>query len=195
MSCACGLGSTRFAWMAGLLPSRLPLRLAAEFLLGFFRHWAPPNRKQATHSEEAAARFHDPHPNAAEWADFRTYPSLNALYDAYVGRIKKEFDGKFQPNHLNCWLSKWSGEVSWNHNGSHSLKFTIAQMRRGDPLNEDTQAAGRVYCGTTQGVQHIIWTQNAGHLLAEVRGTPAPETFAWWHTVHHYIGALRMSMH
>jgi hypothetical protein len=68
-------------------------------------------------------------------------------------------------------------------------------MRHGAHLDEDTQAAGRVFCGSQQAVQHIIWTQNAGHLLAEVWGTPAPETFAWWHTVHHYIGALRMSMH
>lgn len=136
----------------------------------------------------------NPDSPAAEWADFRVYPTLHALYDAYVARVRTEH-GSFRENHLNCWKSVWSGEASWDHNGSHSHRYTVAQMRRGAHLDEDTQAAGRVFCGSQQAVQHIIWTQNAGHLLAEVWGTPAPETFAWWHTVHHYIGALRMSMH
>ena len=34
----------------------------------------------------------------------------------------------------------------------------------------DDQAAGRVFCNYTQGLEYMVWTQDDGHLLGYVAG-------------------------
>lgn len=52
----------------------------------------------------------------------------------------------------------------------------------------DNQAAGRVYCNVTEGLQYIVWTQNDGRLLAVVAGPLHENVWNWWVAVHHNIG-------
>lgn len=44
----------------------------------------------------------------------------------------------------------------------------------------------------------ILWTQNAGHVLAELSGNPHGDAWGWWRRVHHEIalggGAMAMQM-
>jgi hypothetical protein len=52
----------------------------------------------------------------------------------------------------------------------------------------DDQAAGRVFCNYTQGLEYMVWTQNDGHLLGYVAGPVHTDVWNWWVAVHHNIG-------
>jgi hypothetical protein len=52
----------------------------------------------------------------------------------------------------------------------------------------DDQAAGRVFCNYTQGLEYMAWTQNDGHLVGYVAGPVHTDVWDWWVAVHHNIG-------
>jgi hypothetical protein len=52
----------------------------------------------------------------------------------------------------------------------------------------DDQAAGRVFCNYTQGLEYMVWTQNDGHLMGYVAGPVHTDVWDWWVAVHHNIG-------
>jgi hypothetical protein len=127
-------------------------------------------------------------------AAFRVYPSLAALYTAYVAKIQSVAPGPFRANFGNCNETDASGEVSWNHSFFHSTAYSLAQSSSG-MLNPETQAAGRVFCTLSNaGEEYLVWTQNAGRLLAWASGGPHSDVLAWWAGVHHdiYLGGMRM---
>ena len=117
---------------------------------------------------------------------FQTYPSLTALYSAYVALAGQLNSGRFQANFQDCGLEQTVGEVSWNHQFQHPKTYSVAQSSSGK-LTDD-QAAGRVYCNFANGEENMIWTQNDGHLLAWVMGPLHESVWNWWLGVHHNIG-------
>ena len=117
---------------------------------------------------------------------FQTYPSLSALYAAYVALVGQQDSGRFQPNFQDCGLEQTVGEASWNHQFQHPKNYSVAQSSSGK-LTDD-QAAGRVYCNYAGGEESMIWTQNDGHLLAWVMGPIHESVWMWWLAVHHNIG-------
>ncbi len=123
---------------------------------------------------------------------FRTYPSLTALYAAYVALAGQLNSGRFQPNFQDCGIEQTVGEVSWNHQFQHPRTYSVAQSSSGK-LTDD-QAAGRVYCNFANGEESIVWTQNDGHLLAWVMGPLHESVWNWWVAVHHNIGLSNSSM-
>jgi lipocalin len=54
-------------------------------------------------------------------------------------------------------------------------------------VTED-QAAGRVFCTYTGGYEYMLWTQDAGNMLALVAGPVHNDVWLWWAAVHHNIG-------
>jgi hypothetical protein len=130
-------------------------------------------------------------------AGFRVYPSLAALYTAYQAMVRSVAPGPFKPNFNNCNVTSPDGEVSWNHGFFHSTAYTLAQSESG-MLNPVTQAAGRIFCSlsTSADQESIVWTQDAGHLLAWANGGPHEDVLAWWSVVHHdiYLGGPHMNM-
>jgi serine/threonine-protein kinase len=132
-------------------------------------------------------------------ANFRTYPTLKALYAAYQARTAAiSATGKFRQNFQDCTKLEPEGEVSWNHNtlhDPHSKKYSLAQVSSG--MLQDAQAAGRVACNFVSGQEEFIWTQNDGKMLAWAFGAPHPSVWRWWVDVHHNIpltGEKHMSM-
>ena len=120
-------------------------------------------------------------------AVFRTYPSLTALYAAYIAEVKKLNAGRFQPNSGDCETHNPAGELSWNHDYDHTPDYSVAQLISGH-LNPVTQAAGRVGCNYVNGQEYIIWTQDDGRLLASAYGPIHGVVWEWWYKVHHNIG-------
>jgi serine/threonine-protein kinase len=123
-------------------------------------------------------------------AAFRIYPSLPALYSAYVAKIQSIMPGPFHANYGNCNETDANGEVSWNHSFFHPTIYSLAQSSSG-MLNDETQAAGRMFCYLNgAGQEYIVWTQNAGRLLAWASGGPHADVLAWWTGLHHdiYLG-------
>ena len=118
---------------------------------------------------------------------FRTYPSLKALYAAYLAKIRALNSGHFQPNYQDCNEQKPAGEISWNHNFQHPGTYSVAQLTSGQ-LDPVKQAAGRVFCNYINGQEYMVWTQNDGHLLASVAGPAHEPVWQWWVAVHHNIG-------
>jgi len=118
---------------------------------------------------------------------FRTYPSLKALYAAYIAKVQTLNSGHFQPNFQDCGEQEPAGEISWNHNFQHPGTYSVAQLISGklDPVQ---QAAGRVFCNYLDGQEYMVWTQNDGHLLALVAGPAHEPVWQWWVAVHHNIG-------
>jgi hypothetical protein len=117
-----------------------------------------------------------------------TYPSLRALYAAYMARVESLNDGRFRQNFQDCGLASSSvgGEVAWNHQSQHPRDFTVAQMAAGTVA--DPQAAGRVFCTVLAGAQEdIVWTQDNGTMLGWVAGEPYEDVWNWWVAVHHNI--------
>ena len=55
-------------------------------------------------------------------------------------------------------------------------------------LVRDDQAAGRVFCNYTQGLEYMVWTQNVGHMLGYVYGPVHTDVWNWWVPVHNSIG-------
>jgi Protein kinase domain len=123
---------------------------------------------------------------AASTVTLRTFPSLEALYAAYVANAKSlAFDHRFRNNFGDCLPRTTNGEVSWNHDFRHPRGYSLADARAG--MLNDNQAAGRVYCTFAQSQFHIVWTMDDGRLLATVSGAPHKETWRWWRQVHHAI--------
>ena len=52
----------------------------------------------------------------------------------------------------------------------------------------DDQAAGRVFCNYTQGLEYMVWTHNDGHLMGYVAGAVHADVWDWWVRVHHDLG-------
>jgi serine/threonine-protein kinase len=127
---------------------------------------------------------------AISTAAFRVYPSLPALYSAYVAKIQSIAPGPFHANYGNCDETAANGEVSWNHSFFHPRSYSLAQSSSG-MLNDETQAAGRIFCYlSSAGQEYVVWTQNVGRLLAWASGGPHADVLAWWSGVHHdiYLG-------
>lgn len=132
---------------------------------------------------------------------FATYPSLTSLYAAYMRAVRQvakqagssnEWGSTFTQNTGACSQHETLGESSWNHNEQHLKRWTIQQMEDGPPLQQDKQAAGRVFCiiDDLKGFYHVIWTQNNLKLLGSARGSTHRSTYIWWFHVHHNIGPM-----
>jgi N-acetylneuraminic acid mutarotase len=119
-------------------------------------------------------------------AVFQTYPSLKAMYAAYTAKVSSLNSGQFKQNFSNCGSQVIHGEIGWNHRPTHTSKYTVDQMTTG--LVKDDQAAGRVFCNYTQGVENMVWTQNAGNMLGYVYGPARTNVWNWWVPVHLNIG-------
>jgi hypothetical protein len=117
---------------------------------------------------------------------FQTYPSLKALYAAYAARVTALNSNQFKQNFNDCGSEATFGEVGWNHLFQHTRKYTVNQMIMGSV--QDDQAAGRVFCNYTQGLEYMVWTQNDGHLMGYVAGPVHTDVWDWWVAVHHNIG-------
>ena len=129
-------------------------------------------------------------------AVFQTYPTLTALYAAYQAKVASLNTGQFRQDFNDCGSQATYGEVGWNHLYQHTRKYTVAQMTMG--MVTDDQAAGRVFCNFTQGLEYMVWTQDDGHVLGFVAGTPHENVWNWWVSVHHNIplggGGMNMNM-
>jgi hypothetical protein len=117
---------------------------------------------------------------------FQTYPNLKALYAAYTAKVESLNSGQFRQNFNDCALEHAVGEVGWNHQFEHPSSYTVAQMSTG--MVTDAQAAGRVFCNFTQGLEYMVWTQDDGHLMAYVAGPVHEDVWNWWVVIHHNIG-------
>ena len=83
---------------------------------------------------------------------FHTYPNLTALYNAYMAEVMSlSSPSQFKQNHNDCELEQTVGEVGWNHQFQHPKTYTVAEMSAGKIT--DDQAAGRVFCNFTQGLE------------------------------------------
>jgi len=124
--------------------------------------------------------------------DFRLYDSLEDLYADYQSKVEQSSGEPFDKvmNNADCDQRSSSGEVSWNHNKHHSMRYSVEQLIH-DDLDDAKQAAGRVYCGLDGSVQTVIWTQNREPtLLAVAQGAPHDQVRAWWRKVHHLIACI-----
>jgi serine/threonine protein kinase len=117
---------------------------------------------------------------------FQTYPNSKALYAAYTARVTALNSNQFRQNFNDCGSEATFGEVGWNHLFQHTRKYTVNQMTMGSV--KDDQAAGRVFCNYTQGLEYMVWTQNDGHLMGYVAGPVHTDVWNWWVAVHHNIG-------
>jgi len=124
---------------------------------------------------------------------FQTYPSLTALYAAYQARVSALNSSQFKQNFSDCGAQVTYGEVSWNHLFQHTRSYTVGQMTIG--MVKDDQAAGRVFCNYTQGLEYMVWTQNDGRLMGYVAGPVHTNVWDWWVAVHHNIGIGGAPMH
>jgi hypothetical protein len=117
---------------------------------------------------------------------FQTYPSLEALYAAYTAKVTALNTNKFRQNFNDCGSQDTFGEVGWNHLFQHTRSYTVNQMTMG--MVQDDQAAGRVFCNYTQGLEYMVWTQNDGRMMGYVAGPVHTNVWDWWVAVHHNIG-------
>jgi hypothetical protein len=118
---------------------------------------------------------------------FQTYPSQHALYAAYTAKVSSLTSShQFRENFSDCESQVTYGEVGWNHQFKHTKAYSVDQMTMGKVT--DDQAAGRVFCNYTQGLEYMVWTQDDGHLLAYVAGPVHTDVWNWWVAVHHNIG-------
>jgi serine/threonine-protein kinase len=117
---------------------------------------------------------------------FQTYPSLKALYAAYMAKVTALNSNQFKQNFNDCGSQGTYGEVGWNHLFQHTRKYTVDQMTMG--MVKDDQAAGRVFCNYAQGLEYMVWTQNDGRLMGYVAGPVHTNVWDWWVAVHHNIG-------
>ncbi len=126
------------------------------------------------------------HPRAViDEVTFQTFPSLKALYAAYVSRVSTLAQGPFRANFGNCTESSENGEVAWNHAFHHPSIYPVSMFTSGQM--KDEQAVGRMYCTLSNGVLYLVWTQDDGRLLAQLAGAPHLDAYLWWHNVHHEI--------
>lgn len=122
---------------------------------------------------------------AVDTVTFRTFPSLSALYAAYVARVQTLAQGAFRANFGNCTETMTNGEVGWNHDFKHPSIYPVSMFTSGRIT--DDQAAGRLYCTFSGDELHLVWTQDDGRLLAELTGAPHYDAYVWWRNVHHSI--------
>ena len=128
--------------------------------------------------------------------EFHTYPNLTALYNAYMAEVMSlSSSSQFKQNYNDCEQEQTVGEVGWNHQFHHMTTYTVAEMSAGKVT--DDQAAGRVFCNFTQGLEYMVWTQDDGHVLGIVAGAPHENVWNWWVAIHHNIplgGSPMMNM-
>ncbi len=124
---------------------------------------------------------------------FQTYPSLKDLYAAYMAMVTSLNSSQFRQNFSDCGAQGTYGEVGWNHLFQHTKAFSVDQMTMG--MVKDDQAAGRVFCNYTQGLEYMVWTQNDGRLMGYVAGPVHANVWTWWVAVHHNIGFGGAPMH
>ena len=124
---------------------------------------------------------------------FQTYPSLKALYAAYTAKVTSLNTNKFRQNFSDCGSQGTYGEVGWNHLFKHTRSYTVDEMTMGTV--KDDQAAGRVFCNYTQGLEYMVWTQNDGRMMGYVVGPVHTNVWDWWVAVHHNIGISGAPMH
>jgi serine/threonine protein kinase len=126
---------------------------------------------------------------------FQTYPNAKALYAAYMAKVASVNSSQFKQNFSDCGSQTTYGEVGWNHLFKHTKAYSVDQMTMG--MVNDNQAAGRVFCNYTQGLEYMVWTQNDGHLMGYVAGPVHGDVWRWWVAVHHNIGIgapMKMNM-
>ena len=117
---------------------------------------------------------------------FQTYPSLKALYAAYMAKVTALNSSQLKQNFNDCGAQGTYGEVGWNHLFQHTKAYSVDQMTMG--MVKDDQAAGRVFCNYTQGLEYMVWTQNDGRMMGYVAGPVHTNVWDWWVAVHHNIG-------
>lgn len=158
-------------------------------------HGALPPARCETHGA-ALVTCSNPH-FAIDTVSFRTYPSQDALYTAYVAAVSalgNRMGTSIRTNFGDCSQLLSNGEVSWNHNTRHPKTYSLAQSRTGH-LNASTQAAGRVFCVILGSEFHLVWTQDSGHLLGILSGAPHKDAYEWWRPIHHNIAFPGAQMH
>ena len=124
---------------------------------------------------------------------FQTYPNLKAMYAAYTAKVSSVNSNQFRQNFSDCGSQATYGEVGWNHLFQHTRAYSVDQMIMG--MVKDDQAAGRVFCNYTQGLEYMVWTQNDGRLMGYVAGPVHTSVWDWWVAVHHNIGIGGAPMH
>jgi len=124
---------------------------------------------------------------------FQTYPSLKVLYAAYAAKVTSLNSHQFKQNFNDCGAQGTYGEVGWNHLFQHTKAYSVDQMTMG--MVKDDQAAGRVFCNYTQGLEYMVWTQNDGRLMGYAAGPVHANVWTWWVAVHHNIGIIGAPMH
>ncbi len=117
---------------------------------------------------------------------FATYSSLKAMYAAYTAKVTALNSDQFRQNFSDCGAQGTYGEVGWNHLFQHTKAYSVDQMTMG--MVKDDQAARRVFCNYTQGLEYMVWTQNDGRLMGYVAGPVHTNVWDWWVAVHHNIG-------
>jgi len=128
-------------------------------------------------------------------AVFQTYPNQKALYAAYMAEVSSLNSGQFKQNFADCGSQLTYGEVGWNHLYQHTKRYTVDQMTMGTVT--DDQAAGRVFCNFTQGLEYMVWTNNDSHMMGYVAGPVHGDVWTWWVAVHHDLslgGPMHMLM-
>jgi serine/threonine protein kinase len=135
---------------------------------------------------------------AIQTVTFQTYPSQDALYRAYVAAVRslgiRHGTNSIRTNFGDCSKTLSYGEVSWNHDFRHPKTYSLTQSRSGR-LMSASQAAGRVACTITGSQYDLVWTEDAGHMLAKLSGSPHDAAWGWWREVHHNIALQGSSMH
>jgi hypothetical protein len=118
---------------------------------------------------------------------------LKATYAAYTATVSAQNSGQFRQNFNDCGAQGTYGEVGWNHLFQHTKAYSVDQMTKGTVT--DDQAAGRVFCNYTQGLEYMVWTQDDGHLMGYAAGPVHANVWTWWVAVHHNIGIGGAPMH
>jgi hypothetical protein len=109
---------------------------------------------------------------------FQTYPSLKAMYAAYTAKVTSLNSNQFKQNFNDCGSQGTYGEVGRNHLFQHTKAYSVDQMTMG--MVKDDQAAGRVFCNYTQGLEYMVWTQNDGRMMGYVAGPVHTNVWDWW---------------
>ncbi len=132
---------------------------------------------------------------AIDTVTFQTFPTLDALYSAYVRRVSQLAQGPFRANFGDCTETSTYGETAWNHDFKHPSAYPLNDFTSGHIT--DNQAAGRVYCTFDDSMLHLVWTQDDGQVLGELNGAPHLDAYVWWRQIHHSVvlpGFPAMSM-
>jgi hypothetical protein len=177
-----GKGATHHATAASLRQSPLFKALAGVNESSYAKGLLPLSTCQAMSATMVVCK--QPH-YAVDEVTFNTYPSLKTLYAAYEARVAALSGAPFKANSGNCTEVDVNGEIGWNHDFKHPSYYPVSMFVSGQI--KDVQAAGRMFCTLNNGLLYLVWTQDAGRVLGEVAGAPHPDTYGWWHNVHHVI--------